>query len=210
MIAKNTLRDYAVGAALAVAVVAAGTGFAWIRRTVPPWPTTAGTPYRIALGSDGCPIDEDRHPFVDAPGPLVPPNPVEVMLCGTTSSSLREPHLPRQLVLRDGASEFAALLNRLPDRNESWRRWQRKHSGLWPDPPPDVPMGEACTLMGYNYSFVLRYSDRPPVPLIYTCGGLTLTSGTRSRMEAMKLVDEFLRRFRQQQSDGPSEIATRK
>jgi hypothetical protein len=103
-------------------------------------------------------------------------------------------------VLRAGAADFAGLLNRLPDRNEAWRQWQRRHSGWWPDAPAE----EVCLLIGYSHdhSFVLRYPDRPPVPLIYTCGGQAggLTSGTRTRMDHTKphLVDEFLHRFEEQ------------
>lgn len=165
----------------------------------------AGTSYEIPLGSDGCPVIGDRYRFVDAPGPLVPPGASEVLLCVTPTGLLppgpEDP--PRQRVLRAGAGDFVALLDRLPDRNEAWRQWQRKHSGWWPDPAP-APMGEVCAAIGYShdYSFVLRYADRPPVPLIYTCGGQAggLTSGARTRMDYRKphLVEEFLSRFQQQ------------
>jgi hypothetical protein len=74
---------------------------------------------------------------VDAPGPLVPPDPTEVLLCTTPtvqySPSPGMPDQPRQRVLRAGVADFAALLNRLPDRNQAWRQWQRLHSGWWPD-----------------------------------------------------------------------------
>ncbi|MGK5741388.1 hypothetical protein [Micromonospora sp. URMC 103] len=187
-----------------VVVAASVVTVAWVRRTAPPWPTVAGTPYEIPLGSDGCPVIKERHQFVDAQGPLVPLGATEVLLC-TTPTALHKPRPgvadpPRQRVLRAGAADFAALLNRLPNRNQAWQQWQRRHSGWWPDAAPE-PMGEACLLIGHShdYSFVLRYSDRPPVSLIYMCGGQVggLTSGTRTRMDDTEphLVNEFLSRF---------------
>ncbi|MCW3841907.1 hypothetical protein ONA70_17550 [Micromonospora yasonensis] len=185
-------------------MAAGAVAIAWVRRTAPPWPAVAGNPYEIPLGPDGCPIIEERRQFVDTPGPLVPPGATEVLLC-TTPTALHTPRPgmadpPRQRVLRGEAADFASLLNRLPSRNQAWRQWQRRHSGWWPDTAPE-PMGEVCLLSGYSheYSFVLRYPDRPPVPLIYTCGGQSggLTSGIRTRMDDTKphLVDEFLDRF---------------
>jgi hypothetical protein len=107
----------------------------------------------------------------------------------------------RQRVLRAGAAEFAAWLNHLPDRNAAWRRIQREDSGWWPDKAPSL--GEFCTLgLLYpreDYSFVLRYADRAPVPLVLTCAG-ALISGARSRLDFFEpyVVDEFERRFRAQ------------
>ncbi|MBQ0894902.1 hypothetical protein KBX37_17655 [Micromonospora sp. U56] len=187
-----------------VAVAAGVVTTAWVRRTASPWPAVTGTPYEIPLGSDGCPVIEERRQFVDAHGPLVPPGATEVLLC-TTPTALHIPGRrvadpPRQRVLHAGATDFVALLNRLPDRNQSWRHWQQRHSGWWPDAAPE-PMGEACPMIGYTHqhSFVLRYPDRPPVPLIYTCGGQAggITSGTRTRMDDTKphLVNEFLSRL---------------
>jgi hypothetical protein len=197
-------RRWAVVVLVTVVAVAAGVvTIAWVRRTASPWPAMAGAPYEIPLGSDGCPVIEEGHQFVDAPGPLVPPEATEVMLCTTpTALHNQRPVVadpPRQRVLLARTADFAALLNRLPNRNDAWRQWQRRHSGWWPDAAP-APMGEVCLLNGYSheYSFVLRYPDRPPVPLIYTCGGLT--SGTRSRMDHNKphVIDEFLSRFQHQ------------
>jgi hypothetical protein len=143
---------------------------------------------------------------VDAPGLLVPPDPTEVVLCTIpteqmpgTAESQQEPRLR---VLHAGAAEFAAFLNGLPDRNQVWLQWQRKHSGWWPDAAPDEASMRACLLMGklYEHSFVLRYADRAPLALIDTCGTGGLTSGARTRIDASKphVVDEFLRRFEAQ------------
>lgn len=192
----------AVVTVVTVVAVATGVAIAWVRRTSPPWPAVAGAAYEIPLDPDGCPVIVEGHGFVDAPGPLVPPGAIEVLLC-TTPTELHTPgpgDPPRQRVLRTGAADFAALLNRLPDRNADWRQWQRRHSGWW----PNAPGVEGCPAIGYSHdhSFVVRYPDRPPVPLIYTCGGQAggLTSGTRTRMDHTKphLVDEFLRRFQEQ------------
>jgi hypothetical protein len=191
-----------VAVATAATLLAGAVTIAWIRRTAPPWPAVAGTPYEIPLGTDGCPVIEDRYQFVDAPGPLVPPGATEVVLC-TTPTELYIPRPgvadpPRQRVLRAGAADFAALLNRLPDRNEAWRQWQRRHSGWWPDAVPET----VCLLGGrsHEHSLVLRYPDRPPLPLISTCDTGGLTSGTRTRIDEAKprVVDEFLRRFQEQ------------
>jgi hypothetical protein len=183
-------------------MVAGAVAIAWVRRTAPPWPAVAGASYEIPLWPDGCPIVVEGHGFVDAPGPLVPPGATEVVLCTTpTATYTLHPGVadpPRQRVLHT-AADFAARLNRLSDRNEAWRQWQRQHSGWWPNAAP-APFGEQCFLPGrdYDQSFVLRYPDRPPVPLISTCGGLT--SGARTRTETAKpwVEDEFLRRFQEQ------------
>ena len=104
-------------------------------------------------------------------------------------------------VLRAGAGEFAAWLNGLPDRNTAWRQIQRQESGWWPDEAP--VLGEMCPLMAVypqeEYSLVLRYADRPPVPLVLTCAG-ALTSGARARLDFFEpyVVDEFERRLRAQ------------
>jgi hypothetical protein len=192
---------------VATTVVAlGGTAVAWVRRTAPPWPSVEGTPFEIALGPDGCPVrSEDFYPYVEAPGDLVPPGATEITLCiKTTVLSGWVPVVVEpagQRVLRAGAAEFAAWLNRLPDRNTTWRRMQREDSGWWPDEAPSL--GEMCALAAVypqeDYSFVLRYADRPPVPLILTCAG-ALTSGARSRMDFFEpyAVDEFERRFRTQ------------
>jgi hypothetical protein len=58
-----------------------------------------------------------------------------------------------------------------------------------------------CPLIGYDHdhAFVLRYADRPPVPLVATCGQGLLSSGTRTRViGSPRADDEFLRRFGQQ------------
>lgn len=195
-----------VAVVTAAALAGGAVTVAWVRRTAPPWPATAGTPYEIPLAADGCPVIATGQGFADAPGVLVPPGASEVVLC-TTPTALHTPRPgltdpPRQRVLHAGAADFAALLNRLPDRNEAWRKWQRKHSGRWPDAAPEA-MGETCPMIGYadHNSFVLRYPDRPPVALIYQCGGAAggLTSGMRTRMDDTKphMVDEFLRRLQQ-------------
>lgn len=198
----TTQRLVMVAVAAAVAVLAGAVTIAWTRRTAPPWPAVAGTPYEIPLEMDGCPVIEDRYQFVDAPGPLVPAGATEVVLC-TTPTELHTPRPgvadpPRRRVLRAGAADFAALLNRLPDRNEAWRQWQRRHSGWWPDAAPVT----ACLLGGnsHQHSFVLRYPDRPPVPLISMCDTGGITSGTRTRVDEARprVVDEFLRRFQEQ------------
>ncbi|MFC0508849.1 hypothetical protein [Micromonospora costi] len=201
-------RRWAMVVMVTVIAIAAGmVTIAWARRIASPWPEMAGTPYEIPLGSDGCPVIEEQRQFVDAPGALVPPGATEVLLCITPTTlrsqgpAVADP--PRQRVLRAGAADFVALLNQLPNRNDAWRQWQRLHSGWWPDAAPE-PMGESCLLGGHSHehSFVLRYPNRPPVPLIYTCGGQAggITTGTRTRMDDTKphLVDEFLTRFRQQ------------
>jgi hypothetical protein len=187
-----------------VAVLVGGAAAAWVRHTAPPWPAMVGTAYPIALGADGCPVVAQRHEFVDRPGPLVPSHPSEVLLCVVPSQAraavLVDP--PRRRVLRTGAGDFAALLNRLPDRNTEWRLRQRRHGGWWPDPPHRRT--DACLLIGYpyEYAFVLRYPDLPPVPLVFRCGGSfgELTSGARTRMDLATphVVDEFVRGFAEQ------------
>ena len=177
-----------------------GAVVSWVDRTAAPWPAVAGDAYPISYQADGCPTVESR-PFVDAPGPLVPPDPTSVTLCATPAGDL-PPGIaefePRQRTLRTGAAEFAALLNGLPDRNEAWRRWQHEHSGWWPDAPP-APMGETCIMIGYTFdhSFVLRYADGSMVAVVSSCARSTLTTGSRTRMDYDKphVYDEFLRRF---------------
>lgn len=197
-----------VTAVAVVAAVAAGVGFAWVRRTAPPWPTTVGTGYDIAIGADGCPVDHPEYiPFVDAPGRLVPPGATEVLLCtrstpdGQTSpvvaGSEGRRERVQQRVLRSGAADFAGWLNRLPDRNTAWREHQRRWSGWWPDAAPE-PYGEVCLLNvpAETHSFVLRYPDDKAVPLLLPCGG-GVTSGSRTRMNDVEpgAVREFLRRL---------------
>lgn len=199
-------RRVVVAVVTALAVLVGAVVLAWMRRTAPPWPAAAGVAYEIPLGSDGCPAAREQYPFVDTPGLLVPPHPVDVMLCAiaTEPGAPRLGDPPRQRVLRTGAHDFAELLNRLPGRNTSWRQHQRRHSGWWPDAAP-APLGEVCPMIGYTYdfAFVLRYPDRPPVPLVFICGGKAgeLSSGARTRMDHTKphVVDEFVRRFEEQQ-----------
>jgi hypothetical protein len=74
-------RRWMVVAAVTAVAVLGAVAIAWVRRTAAPWPAVAGTPYTIRLGPDGCPVVEDQRRFVDAPGPLVPPDPTEVLLC---------------------------------------------------------------------------------------------------------------------------------
>lgn len=81
-------RRWAVALVTVVAVAAGVVTIAWVRRTASPWPAMAGTPYEIPLGSDGCPVIEERHQFVDAVGPLVPPGATEVLLCTTPASTM--------------------------------------------------------------------------------------------------------------------------
>ncbi len=139
---------------------------------------------------------------MDSPGELVPPDPVEVVLCSLPTEgwffglSGEEPTVPLKRVLSAGAAaEFAAILNRLPDRNTVWRDWQRRHSGLWPDAPPSNVV--VCPLIGYpyDYTYLLRYSDRPPVALVSDCGTGGLTNGARTRIDVARphVVDEFVR-----------------
>jgi hypothetical protein len=130
-----------VAATAAVVVLAGAVTTAWARRTAPPWPAVAGTAYQIPLGPDGCPVINDQYRFVDAPGELVPPGAAEVVLCTTPLEAVYPTGAgpvpqARQQVLRVGVADFTAALNRLPDRNTSWRQWQRRHSGWWPDAPP--------------------------------------------------------------------------
>jgi hypothetical protein len=173
---------------------------AWVRRTSPPWPAVAGTAYEIPLGPDGCPVIVARHGSLTLPVLWRRRGATEVLLC-TTPTELHTPgpgDPPRQRLLRTGAADFAALLNRLPDRNEHWRQWQRRHNGWW----PDAPRATVCSAIGYSHdhSFVVRYPDRPRVPLISTCETGGLTSGTRTRIDNAKprVVDELLRRFQEQ------------
>ena len=199
---KGRRRWPVVAGLVAVGVVVAGIATAYVRRISPPWPAVAGVPYSIALADDGCPIVPDSVQFVDSPGPLVPTGPTEAVLCtiptGALPATAQDPDEPRTRVLHAGAVDFAALLNTLPDRNTNWRQWQRKHSGFWPDAPPEM----VCPMIGYryDYSFVLRYPDRPPVALISKCGTGGLTTGVRTRIDASTphMVDAFLERFRVQ------------
>jgi hypothetical protein len=185
-------------AVLAVVGAATGLAAAYVRRISPQWPAVEGEPYAIALDADGCPIVPDQVRFVEAPGQLVPADPVDVVLC--TTPPTMAPSIPgytvepRVRVLRAGAVDFAALLNGLPDRNADRRQWQRKHSGFWPDAP-----GKHLSLQfAYPYSFVLRYANRPPVPLI---AGRGWTTGARTRIDSSKphVVDLFLQRLKAQQ-----------
>jgi hypothetical protein len=188
-----------VGVLTSLGLVVGMVATVYVRRISPPWPAVAGDPYRISLAADGCPIVPEQVQFVDSPGPLVPPNPTEVVLCaiptGLVVSSAANPDEPRVRVLRTGAVGFAGVLNGLPDRNADWRRWQRQHSGWWPDAPPE----HFCLMIGYryDYSFVLHYADGPPVALISKCGTGGLTSGTRTRIDSAKphVVDVFLQRY---------------
>ncbi len=182
----------------AVALIASGVTVAYLKRIAPPYPLVEGTPSPIELAPGGCPIIPDRWEFVDAPGELVPPNPYEVLLC-TTSAYRDEPippdGPPLQRILRTGAPEFAAFLKRLPDRNQDFRAWQREHSGWWPDPLPFY----VCPNIGlpYNFSFVLRYADRPTVAVLTGCMLGGVTTGVRTRIDNTKphVVDEFVRLF---------------
>ena len=191
-------RRWVLTAALAVVVLAAGgLVVAYLQRIAPPYPQVAGQPYTIALDANGCPMIPERPKFVDSPGELVPPNPVEVVLCSLPTeafSGAAEPTAPLRQVLSSGAAEFAAIVNRLPDRNTAWRDWQRRHSGLW----PDAPYESVCPLIGYPYDFtyLLRYTDRPDVALVSTCAtGGGLTTGVRTRIDVAKprVKDEFAR-----------------
>lgn len=201
-------RLWAVAGVTVIAVVAAAVGYAWVRRTAPPWPATVGTGYEIAIGDDGCPVvPPENPPFVDAPGQLVPPGPSEVLLCSESTpdnwaapvgtGTEGEQRRVEQRVLRAGAADFAAWLNRLPDRNTAWREHQRRWSGWWPDAAP-APYGEVCLMIlpAETHSFVLRYPDGRAVPLLLPCGG-GVTSGSRTRMNDVKprAVQEFLRRL---------------
>lgn len=171
----------------------------YLRRIGPQFPSVEGTPFTIELLASGCPEIPERAPFVDTPGQFVPPDPLDIVLCTTPSAQSVPPPTeapPEQRVLQTDAAGFAALLNRMPDRNQWFRYWQREHSGFWPDRPPEF----ACNLMGpaYEFSFVLRYHDRPPVPLISNCTGWT--DGVRTRKDPATrggehIVDEFIRRF---------------
>jgi hypothetical protein len=162
-------------------------------------------PYVISLDRDGCPVIPEQLHFVDAPGQLVPPDPTDAVLCATPTGLVPAmpgyPVEPRVRVLRAGAVDFAALLNGLPDRNADWRQWQRKHSGFWPDAVPQG-YGTMCLMMAYpyDYSFVLRYENQPPVALISKCGTWGLTTGVRTRMDMSKphVKDAFLERFNAQ------------
>ena len=49
----------------------------------------------------------------------------------------------------------------------------------------------------YDFTYLLRYSDRPPVALVSKCGTGGLTNGARTRIDVAKphVVDEFVRRL---------------
>ena len=195
-------RVLVVVAVLAAVGAIAGVAGAYVRRISPPWPAVEGDPYLIALDGDGCPVVPEQVHFVDAPGQLVPSDPTEVVLCATPTGLVPPtpgyPVEPRVRVLRAGAVEFAAVLNGLPDRNTDWRQWQRKYSGVWPDAPAEhMCLDMAST---YDYSFVLRYANRPPVALVSKCGTWGLTTGVRTRMDTSKphVMDVFLQRFNAQ------------
>jgi hypothetical protein len=179
-----------VGAGLVVA--------AYLQRIGPQYPAVAGTPFAIPLDTDGCPVTHGPQaaPFVDSPGQFVPLSPTEVVLCTTPTIAGPAP-TPKQRVLQQGAADFAETLNRMPDRNQWSRDWQRTHSGLWPD--AEVPV-DVCTLMlpAYKFSFVLRYADGSYVGLVTNCTGWT--TGARTRIDAGNpgVLGEFLARFKAQ------------
>jgi hypothetical protein len=56
---------------------------------------------------------------------------------------------------------------------------------------------EVCPAIGYpyDYTYLFRYSDRPPVALVSDCGTGGLTTGARTRIDVAKphVVDEFVR-----------------
>ena len=185
-----------VGAVLLI--VGVGT-VSYLRRIGPQYPAVEGSPFTIELLPSGCP-KISAGLFADTPGQFVPPNPTEVVLCATPTPEFATQPTgsgpPEQRVLQSDAAGFAALLNQLPDRNTWFRNWQRRHSGFWPDAAPVF----ACTMMAvpYDFSFVLRYADRPPVPLVTNCTGWT--DGVRTRIDpgiraGEHIVDEFIRRF---------------
>ena len=107
MSARRTVIAVLVAVGLLVGVVAT----AYVRRIRPPWPAVAGDPYPIALAADGCPIMPEQVQFVDAPGPLVPSDPTEVVLCtiptglvtGRTRIDSTKPHLVDVFLQRYGA-----------------------------------------------------------------------------------------------------------
>jgi hypothetical protein len=81
--------------------------------------------------------------------------PVEVVLCAIPTERMpvaaETKQEPRLRVLHTGVADFAALLNGLPDRNQYWRQWQRKHRGWWPDAAPDEESMRVCLLMVKPY-----------------------------------------------------------
>ncbi|GAB4057320.1 hypothetical protein [Catellatospora paridis] len=184
---------------VALALVASGLALAYWQRISPPHATVTGEPYAITLDVNGCPMIPQRPRFVDSPGELVPPDPVEVVLCSLPTEVFppggAAPTVPLKRVLTARAAEFAAILNRLPDRNTVWRDWQRRHSGLWPDSASSRVT--VCPAIGYPYDFtyLLRYADRPPVALVSTCDTGGLTTGSRTRIDVAKphVIDEFAR-----------------
>jgi hypothetical protein len=190
----NTRRRWWVLAVAGALVVAAGTmAVAYLRRIGPQFPAASGTPYSIAIGADGCPVQPDAMAFVDAPGQFVAPDPAEVVLCtradwdGQSSLMFEVPPLQRTLS-GPAAGEFAALLNELPDRNTAWRDWQRAHSGLWPDAPWENGAWDEdgiCVIPAMSpfveHTLVLRYPDGHMVALLSTCHGWT--DGTRTRLD---------------------------
>jgi hypothetical protein len=197
-------RGLAIKTAAVLVLSVGGLVAAYVSRLAPPYPVVEGLPFVIALDADGCPVVPDPVPAVDSPGQFVPENPVEVVLCSTPTPEFgvtlapNDPaYVPRTRVLRTGAAEFGALFNGLMTRNEDWRDWQRKHSGLWPDAHPDDLCGIVGLLPAYEYSFVLRYADQPPVAVIPSCHGWTTGSRTRaaSRVGARSLDRQFELRF---------------
>jgi hypothetical protein len=178
---------------LVAGLVAAGVLVAYLRRIAPPWPATEGKPYTIALDADGCPVLPGRESFVDSPGPLVPADPVEAVLCAMPTNLVEGfTEEPKVRTLQANVREFAAALNALPDRNTAWRQQQRAHSGWWPDAPPASPVCPAIAY-AYDYAFVLTYADGTAVALIDTCAGIT--TGVRTRIGSVRfdLRTEFLR-----------------
>lgn len=193
-------RQWVVAGLVAMSLVAAGVVVAYRQRIAPPYEAVTGEPYAIAIDANGCPMIPERPRFVDSPGELVPPDPVEVVLCSLPTKvgfppGGATPTVPLKRVLTAGAAEFAAILNRLPDRNTAWRDWQRRHSGLWPDSASDRVT--VCPAIGYEYDFtyLLRYAERPPVALVSTCDTGGLTTGARTRIDVAKprVIDEFVR-----------------
>jgi hypothetical protein len=171
----------------------------------------------IVLEPDGCPPATATAPHrsdTDRPGSLVPENPIEVVLCERPTPGPQppswDPDPVAQRQLRDGAAEFAALLNQAPTAEAllAAARERAAREGV------DVGQLEiGCTSMWYPtvISFVLRYKDGQAVPVLVdqNCASLYADGRTRFYGGLFEPVEEFLRRYRDQLATAdPATIAT--
>jgi hypothetical protein len=144
----------------------------------------------------------------------VPQNPTAVVLCErrTPGPPLRaweqDPIARRQV--RDGAAEFAALLNRARTA-EAQLAADRERAAREGRDPAQVELG--CNALGYPtvISFVLRYPDGHAVPVLVNqnCASLYADGRTRFYGGLFDPVEGFLRRYRDLLATAdPATIAT--